>query len=103
MAKSSKLLSALERRTGRNINLEKQRKQEKAAAKRKAKHNGAPDAEDAVIGVDDKLDGEDNGDWEDEEEAEGEHTKVRSPDRSSQTLSCMVLDLIKHDMKCLRS
>lgn len=35
MAKKSKLLTALDAHQGRNINLEKQRKQEKQAAKRK--------------------------------------------------------------------
>ena len=35
MAKKSKLLTALDAHKGRNINLEKQRKQEKQAAKRK--------------------------------------------------------------------
>lgn len=55
MAKKSKLLTALDAHKGRNINLEKQRKQEKQAAKRK--HARAQDEVDEKENLDLEADG----------------------------------------------
>jgi chaperone required for assembly of F1-ATPase len=63
MAKKGKLLAAIDRHKGRNIRLEKQRAQEKAAARRRvqAEPERANNAEDEVT-----------EEWEDEDGEEGE-------------------------------
>ncbi|MCJ1447188.1 MAG: rRNA-processing protein and EBNA1-binding protein ebp2 [Stictis urceolatum] len=66
MPKSSKLLSALDRRKGRNYKLEKQRGQEKAARKRKNQYQNRNG--DAIVRENaDGTQSDSHGDWEDEE------------------------------------
>lgn len=79
MAKS-KLKSALDRHKGRDYKLEKQRKQEKAAAKRKAKKVEEEAGEESDPDVlDTAVDAGDGPDWETEEDEDEAELQVCKP------------------------